>query len=389
MKLIFDLDPLRVPVTGIGRYTLELAKGMRQKAEVEDLKYQFLLSWVPSPELLVDKYGGAGKQGGKADQYASLKTMAFKMIKAVARRYAGFLKGLRCLPYRDYVYHSPSYSLPNFVKHGAVTIHDMSMFRVPEFHPADRIAHQCRIIPDIVRRAKLVLTVSEFSRSEILDYFDIDPRRVVSVPLGVDPMFKPISEMPGTETVVASLGLDSQSYTLFVSTMEPRKNIERLIEVYSRLPEEVRKNVPLVLVGGSGWRSEAIHEKIKQAEAEGWLRYMAYVSEEVLPHLFANAKVFAFISLYEGFGLPVLEAMASGVPVLCSNAASLPEVGGDAVLYVDPLDDAQILAGLLRLLQDDSLCKALAEKGLERAKGFTWQKTVDATLLAYQTVACR
>lgn len=389
MKLIFDLDPLRVPVTGIGRYTLELAKGLRQKAEIEDLKYQFLLSRVSSPELLVEKYGGAGKQRGKADQCASLKTMIFKMLKAVARRYAGFLKGVRCLPYRDYVYHSPSYSLPSFVKHGVVTIHDMSMFRVPEFHPADRIAHQCRIIPGIVRRAKLVLTVSEFSRSEILDYFDIDPRRVVSVPLGVDPMFRPKSDMPGTETVVESLGLKSRSYTLFVSTMEPRKNIERLIDVYSRLPEDVRKSIPLVLVGGTGWRSESIHERIMQAEAEGWLRYMAYVSEEVLPHLFANAKLFAFISLYEGFGLPVLEAMASGVPVLCSNAASLPEVGGDAVLYVGPLDDAQILAGLSRLLNDEDLCKSLAAQGLERAKEFTWQKTIDRTLLAYQNVACQ
>ncbi len=387
MKLIFDLDPLRVPVTGIGRYTMELAKGMRQKTEIESLKLQFLLSWVASPEMLVQKYGGVGKAGVKASHGGGLKVVFLKMLKAVARRYAGFLKGLRCLPYRDYVYHSPSYSLPSFVKYGAVTVHDMSMFRVPEFHPADRVAHQCRIIPDIVRRAKLVLTVSEFSKSEILDYFDIDPNRVVSVPLGVDPMFKPKDKMLGSDAVVASLGLQSQSYTLFVSTMEPRKNIERLIDCYSNLPEDVRKSIPLVLVGGSGWRSEAIHEKIRQGEAEGWLRYMAYVSEEVLPHLFANAKLFAFISLYEGFGLPVLEAMASGVPVLCSNAASLPEVGGDAVLYVDPVDDSQISEGLMRLLSDELLREMLITKGLERAKRFTWQATVDKTLLAYQNVA--
>lgn len=386
MKLIFDLDSLRVPLTGIGRYTLELAKGMREKPEVTEIKYQFLFGFVDGPEILAERYGATAHVRKMHRRGGGLVDLITKLAKSVARRWLGFVKGIRCLVYRDYIYHSPSYSLPHFVKHGVVTIHDMSMFRVPEFHPADRVAHQCRIIPDIVRRAKLVLTVSEFSRSEILDYFDLDPTRVVSVPLGVDPMFKPAKELPDTEAIIQTAGLKARSYSLFVSTIEPRKNIERLIDVYGQLPDSKKMNVPLVLVGGAGWRSESIHAKIQKAESEGWLRYMSYVPEQLLPHLFANAKLFAFISLYEGFGLPVLEAMASGVPVLCSGAASLPEVGGDAVLYVDPRNDLQILDGLVRMMDDDVLRASLSEKGLQRAKKFTWAETVEKTLSAYRLV---
>lgn len=385
MKLIFDLDPLRVSLTGIGRYTYELAQGLKQHPDIDDLRYQFLIQWVHSPDGLVKKYATSASRSKHATQ-RDLAGMTFKLMKSVFRQFAPEIKGIRCLPYKNYIYHSPTFSLPKFVKRGVVTIHDMSMYRVPEFHPADRVSHLKRSLPGVVDRAAMILTDSDFSKSEILHYFDYDPDRVVSVPLGVDPIFRPASEMADTHAAMASTGLRTQSYTLFVSTIEPRKNIERLIYAYARLPEALRREVPLVLVGGAGWRSEGIHRKIKIGQEQGWLIYMSYVPEALLPHLYANARLFVFLSLYEGFGLPVLEAMASGVPVLCSNVASLPEVGGDSVSYVDPLNDEQIYEELKRLLTDDESRMKLVISGLARAKNFTWRQTVDRTVDAYKLV---
>jgi alpha-1,3-rhamnosyl/mannosyltransferase len=181
-------------------------------------------------------------------------------------------------------------------------------------------------------------------------------------------------------------GLEVGGYSLFVGTIEPRKNIETLLDAYSRLPIELRKRWPLVLTGYHGWRSESIHQRLDSAKREGWAYYLGFVPSEDLPLLFAGARLFTFPSLYEGFGLPVLEAMSSGVPVVCSNNSSLPEVAGDAALMCEAQDTETLTELIQRGLEDEAWRASAVEQGLLHAARFSWERCASETLQVYKTV---
>lgn len=374
-----------VSLTGIGRYTYELAKGFRQSPLLEQVKFQFLLGWVDDPQTLIDKYHSgdkahAGVPGSPLKQWAHAKARsAFWAVSPT-------IKGIITAPYKDYIYHSPSFVLPHFAGKCVSTVHDMSAFRVPQYHPEFRVRYQEKIFPHLVKKGNLFITDSEFSKRELLDFFPACENRVVSVPLGADPMFQKRGK-EALASVLAAYGLQVGAYTLSVGTIEPRKNVERLIDAYANLPLELRMHCPLVLVGGQGWNSAQIHYKIGIYSAQGWLKYLNFVPDSDLPLIYSGAKVFACISHYEGFGLPVLEAMASGVPVICSNAASLPEVGGEAVLYVNPEQTEEVREALAQLIVDDVKCAHLAALGLARAQQFSWARAAEQTIQAYTQIA--
>ena len=384
MKLIFSLDPMRVSMTGIGRYTYELAKGLRDSKLLADLKFQFLLGWVEDPEVLIQKYH-SGENDGHATQTSSIKQTIHNTARSVFWAISPTVKGLICLPYKDYIYHSPSFVLPHFAGKCVSTVHDMSAFRVPQYHPKVRVKYQQDIFPHLTQKGDLFITDSEFSRTELLDFFPVTPDRVVSVPLGADPMFH-VRSKEAIQDTLARYGLTPGAYTLSVGTIEPRKNIERLIDAYATLPAVLRLQYPLVLVGGHGWNSESIHQKIARYSQEGWLKYLLFVSDQDLAFIYSGARLFACVSHYEGFGLPVLEAMASGIPVISSDAASLPEVGGDAVVYVSPNREEEIREALIRVLGDDPLCLDLSKRGLERSGLFSWERTAYQTIEAYRRI---
>jgi alpha-1,3-rhamnosyl/mannosyltransferase len=189
-------------------------------------------------------------------------------------------------------------------------------------------------------------------------------------------------------SVLARLGLVHGGYTLYAGTIEPRKNIEVLLDAYSVLPDAIRQRWPLVLAGYHGWQSEQLHQRIDAAVSAGWARYLGYVADEDLPHLFAGAHLFFFPSHYEGFGLPVLEAMASGVPVVCSNASSLPEVAGGAALMFDPEDADALHQLILTGLEDEVWRKTAKEKGLMQASIFSWRRCANETVSVYRELLC-
>lgn len=375
LKVILATDAIRRPLTGIGRYAYELAKGLQNHPDVEDLKLLHRIRWCSHPDDLMGVL--------TPPSAATLHRPNHPLIQTLGRTLAPPIKWLRCLPFKDYLYHSPNYALPLVPGRCVSTIHDLSVIRHPEFHPKERVDHMNRLFPSILRRGDLFLTDSDFSRTEIIDYFKIEPDRVVAIPLGVDASFQPQAQAQ-LEPVLATYGLRPQGYSLSVGTIEPRKNLERLIEAYQSLPKTLRNDIPLVLVGFEGWNSEAIHQKIREGQKEGWLLYLSYVPEEDLPAIYAGAKVFVCASLYEGFGLPVLEAMASGVPVITSKAASLKEVAGDSARFIDPYDLESIRSNIHALLEQGDEQKALRQKGLQRAAQFTWANTVHETISAYQ-----
>ena len=377
IRVILPVESVAHPLTGIGRYTYELAQGLIQHPSITEVRLLRHLRWAEP-----DRLAGLAFHG--ADTRPILASSAGKRFGWV-RRYGRFvspsLRSIRCLPYRHHIYHSPNYALPAFVVRRVSTIHDLSVFRHPEFHPAERVDHMRRIFPALIRRGDLFLTDSEFSRQEIIDYFDIEEDRVVSIPLGVDARYRPRS-VSGLSATLQRSGLIPGRYALSVGTIEPRKNLARLIEAYRHLPQGLRTEYPLVLVGNKGWNSASIHQDIASAHSEGWLKYLDYVPESDLPAVYAGARVFVCVSLYEGFGLPVLEAMASGVPVVCSNVASLPEVGGDTVDYVDPFDIESIRQAVIQRLEGDA--PGQRQAGLMRAQEFNWARTVQGTVAAYQ-----
>jgi alpha-1,3-rhamnosyl/mannosyltransferase len=379
IRLILPIESVTHPLTGIGRYTYELARGLMAHPSVSGVRLLRHLRWA-DPDRLESLAFQVARPQAVATPY---KARDMGWVRTYGRFVSPTLRSLRCLPFKNHIFHSPNYALPAFVGRSVSTIHDLSVFRHPEFHPDERIAHMRRIFPSILRRGDLFITDSEFSRQEILDYCGMAEDRVVSVPLGVDPRFRPMEQVD-SGSALQGLGLVPGGYTLSVGTIEPRKNVELLIHAYRSLPIHIRTEYPLVLAGNQGWNSASIHQEIEAAQSGGWLKYLDYVAESDLPALYAGARVFVCVSLYEGFGLPVLEAMAAGAPVICSNVASLPEVGGGAVKYVDPLNQEAIRQALIELLESDALLPQMRQAGLKRAREFTWSRTVQSTVAAYQ-----
>lgn len=224
-----------------------------------------------------------------------------------------------------------------------------------------------------------------FSRREIAAHFALPLERIRAIPLAADAAFRPHAQAELAAPLQA-LGLQTDAYCLCVSTIEPRKNIDVLLTAYAALPAAVRARYPLVIAGHSGWSSEALHARMRSAEQAGWLRYLGYVPQDGLPALVAGARLFVFPSFYEGFGLPVLEAMASGTPVICASASSLPEVAADAAMLFDPADVSALTLALARGIDDSDWREAARQTGLQRAAQFSWQRCAVATADAYRDV---
>jgi alpha-1,3-rhamnosyl/mannosyltransferase len=236
-----------------------------------------------------------------------------------------------------------------------------------------------------VTRASHIITPSRSTRDDVLKLLPVDPERVSVVPEGVDPIFAP---RPANEVAarLAPLGLRAGEYLLYVGTIEPRKNLLRLLQA---LDLAGATTGPLVLAGGHGWNNAAIRTAVERLARTGRVRSLGYVPDELRPVLLTGARAFVYPSLYEGFGLPPLEAMACGTPVLTSNVSSLPEVVGDAALFVNPDDVDALATGLARLWRDETLRADLRARGLAQARQFSWERTARATLDVYRAVLAR
>jgi alpha-1,3-rhamnosyl/mannosyltransferase len=263
-----------------------------------------------------------------------------------------------------------------------ITVHDLSVFKYPETHPAARVQDFEQRFLHSLRKASHVITDTETIREEVIEMFGVDPDLITAVPLGVDDRFRP--RAAGEAEAFKAWGIQAGRYGLCISTLEPRKKIFELLCAWRELPQPVRARFPLVLAGGSGWNNEALHREIARASAEGWLRHLGFVEERKLPALYAGAALFLYPSISEGFGLPPLEAMASGVPVLVSGGSCLPEVGGDAPRYVDPDDIAGFISAIEDSLTDGNWRSKAVHRGLERAAEFTWARCIDATEAVYR-----
>jgi alpha-1,3-rhamnosyl/mannosyltransferase len=286
------------------------------------------------------------------------------------------------------LFHETNFVSPQFKLPLVTTVHDMSYLRYPQFLPKDRLAWLRRRMGVTLGRSRVIVTDSRFTRDELLELCPgVDPRRVVVTQLGVDLEYfaDPAHELR-KEEVRRRLELPAQ-FVLYLGTLEPRKNLQGLIQAYRMLPERLQREYPLVLAGMSGWKENYFRRALDELHGRGVLREVGYVDETDVPALMKSASVFCFPSFYEGFGLPPLEAAACGTPVLCSRAASLPEVMGEAAVYVDPSSPDEISAGLLQLLDDESLRRSLQTAGPARAALFSWESCARQTVAAYRQAA--
>lgn len=369
MKLLFSVEALTPSLSGIGRYTWELARRLPFAPGIKSVRFFHNGQWVADPTMLVSLNGGA--------------------VNAVNNRTIRWPLGLAAFTQRmnchGHVFHGPNYFIPSRADIGVITVHDLSVFTFPETHPAERIRHFERDFAASLRRASHVITDSEAIRTEFVERFGWSLDKVTAVPLGVATTYVPKGE-PECRAVLMRHGLNYGGYALCVSTMEPRKNVAALLDAWLALPKVMRHRFKLVLAGGTGWLSEALHERISEAAAQGWLSYLGFVAESDLPALYAAARIFVFPSVYEGFGLPVIEAMASGVPVISSNRSCLPEVTAGAAALVDPDDIDSMALAIRRGLEDEVWHANAVRQGLVVAARYTWDKCVEETCAVYQRV---
>ncbi len=273
----------------------------------------------------------------------------------------------------------PAHVLPLLhPRRSVVTVHDLGYLYFPDAHrPADR-RYLAWSTAWNTRRATLVLADSEATRNDLVSAYHVEPARLRVVYLGLGEVE---DGRPMPENGRAARAPDARPYFLYVGTLQPRKNLERVVAAFARLaalPE--LDGVQLVLAGRRGWLYDSLFAQVDGLGLAGRICFPGYVAEDDLPSLYAGALAFVFPSLYEGFGLPVLEAQAYGVPILTANNSSLPEVAGDAALLVDPHDVDAIAAAMLRLATDAELRQELIRKGLENVKRFSWEKCARETL---------
>ncbi|RME46619.1 MAG: glycosyltransferase family 1 protein [Chloroflexi bacterium] len=286
------------------------------------------------------------------------------------------------------LFHAPNFLLPPVRSaRTLVTIHDLAFLVRPQFaHPNLRRFLE-RTVPASIARADHILADSEASRRDAIRLFGLSPRQVTVVGAGVEPRFRPraASELMATR---AKYGLHFP-FVLSVATLEPRKNFDGLIRAFVAARQRRRLPHHLVIGGGKGWLYENIFAEVERQEAGDFVHFLGYVDDADLPDLYNLADLFAFPSHYEGFGLPVLEAMACGTAVLCTDTSSLPELAGDAAYMIPTGDEEALVEGLCRLLEDDTLRNELAARGPAQAAAWTWEAAARRLLRVYTAVAGR
>jgi radical SAM superfamily enzyme YgiQ (UPF0313 family)/glycosyltransferase involved in cell wall biosynthesis/SAM-dependent methyltransferase len=368
----FDATALQPHKSGIGTYTENLIGALLETNAIAEI----LLLSNKTP-VLPSVNGNGEKIRDHADGKFPVRAV---WMQAILPRLLARLRPALC--------HFPNYLAPlSSPCPRVVTIHDMSLCRYPEMFTWKKRYPSRALLPEVARRAEAVITVSEFSRREILAVLGLPEEKIHLIREAPSPLFHPVTDAVRLAEVRRRHGVPER-FVLSVGTREPRKNLLRLLDAFDDLVTKSARlrDVRLVLVGASGWRNEAIRLRVARGVASGRIVDLGYVPEEDLPALYSMAAALAYPSLYEGFGLPILEGMASGVPVLTSNRTATAEVGGPAALLVDPEDTRAIRDGLETLLTNGDLARELSEKGLAHAARFSWEAAAGETIEVYRKV---
>jgi len=383
MKLILGCDSLLMPLTGIGHYTRQLGNAYLCHRQIDDVKL-YAHGVFHSLDLLKNKHNLAKNDPMDKSSVSFFQKARGSLAKSqcAVNIYASIMPYVemhRLRNCKSYVYHSPNFIMPNFLGKTAVTIHDLSVIRFPDFHPSARVSFVKKQIENVVRKADVILADSYLVADEIESFYPQSIGRVKVAHLAADPSFMPRTEFQCND-VLEQFDLAYQDFFLFVSTIEPRKNIQRLLDAYEIYRNENLNGKPLVMVGGAGWNNHEINEKIKTLQLKGWLKTLGYLSNEHIHQLYSASYALLFPSIYEGFGLPALEAMQSGTMVLTSRDSSMSEFCQDAAVYCDPMSTNSIADQICQLSNIQGQRESFIQKGLLLASKLSWKKTAQKNI---------
>jgi alpha-1,3-rhamnosyl/mannosyltransferase len=397
MQVVLLSEAIQPPLTGVGRYAWELAQGLSSDDGVESVSFLAHGRWQ-TLEILKQRLSEEGVNP-KLDSWKFGSLAVFKQklrvslgsLQPVALAYESLQQWLgekslhRLYGQMGTVVHGPCFFAPPSDLPTVVTFHDLSTFLYPETQPSSRVLRVEVMLKTAIREGFTIITDAQCTANDLVATMGVAANKVHAVHLGVSSSFRP-HDMGESEPVLARYGLAHGTYTLSVGTAEPRKNLVRLLDAYEALASDIRSAFPLVLVGGKGWNDSHLLRRIERGIASGWVQTLGYVPEDDLPFLYGGARLFVYVSLYEGFGLPIAEAMACGAPVITSNTSSMPEVAASAALLVNPFDTDEISKELARGLIDNEWRSNAKIKGLKRASELTWTNTVSETLNVYHKI---
>ena len=368
MRIAIDYTPAVRQTAGIGRYTRGLVQAL---SEVDHRNAYTLLTLGAPMESAGWPPNFAFRTSRLSEPRLSLLWHRLQ-VPYPAERLTGPCD----------LFHSPDFTLPPLSRaRGVVTVHDLSFLRVPECSVPALRQYLERVVPRSVARAHRVLADSTNTKEDLVALLGTPAEKVSVVPAGVESRFQPIADRDRLETVRARYNLPER-FILSVGTLEPRKNHPTLVSAYAELR---RRGLPqhLVIAGREGWMFEPTYARVKAEGIESDVLFLGYTEDADLPALYNLADLMAYPSIYEGFGIPPLEAMACGVPVVCSNASSLPETVADAALTVDPRDTAALADAMERALTDAACRTRMIAAGRRQAAQFTWIAAAERLVEAY------
>jgi len=363
------------PIDGIGTYTRALLAAFRSTPA---LGVQAVPISFPRP----------GYRNVKSD-FADGRFFPFSFVPSLAAsRISGrpFFGSTRVSHDLD-LFHSTDYRVPDLGRIPMVaTLCDAIPVKYPQWTSGGPLAIvRARVLRAAARNAHHVIAISHAAVADLVEYFLVAPERVSVVPLGVEATWFDVPDEARLRDVQIRYALPPR-FVLSVGTLQPRKNVESILAAHRALPATLRRDAPLLVVGKAGWQAKNLLTELHKDSRQAFARWLDYVPGADLRVIYRLASAFVFPSLYEGFGLPVLEAFAAQVPVVAANTTSLPEVAGDAALLVPPKDIDAIAQAMSRLLTDDGLASDLRARGLERARTFTWGRCAELTLEVYRRV---
>lgn len=369
MRIGIDVTALPTQLFGAGNYIVNLTRTL---IRLDASNHYFVFS---KPQQLA-LFGGRG--------YAQVVPVTLPTrLHRIAWEQTGFPWLIH--KYQLDVVHSPHYTMPIIAPCAkVVTFHDMTFFLHPQVHLLYKEIFFRSMIPISARRADALIAISQNTRTDILRLLPINPAKLFTIPYGIAPIFCPQTQE--TQGAILRKYDLPRDFILYVGNLEPRKNLPALLRAFATL---VRRGLPpsLVLVGSRGWMDEEIFATLRELNLGHRVYLPGYIPQSELPALYSAAKVFVYASRYEGFGLPVLEAMACGAPVITSNVASMPEIAGDAGILINPDREDELTDAIARVLTDADLAARLARAGVERARSFSWERAAKETLAVYDRVA--
>jgi glycosyltransferase involved in cell wall biosynthesis len=383
MKIAVDLTQIPANKTGIGIYALNL---VREIIRLNNRTGIFTFYFFAQDDD--DQWKQLIEDSGRC-RLVTIKSRFFR--KLVLRFvFEQVLFPRKCRELNIDAIFSFHYTMPYLTRiKRVVTIPDMTFYLFPHMHQVSKRLYFKSLIPISLKKSDKIVTISESTKNDLLKRFDhIPPGKIEVIHLGVNGvnMNTPRGHLPDC---LSRYGLTGKKYFLYVGTLEPRKNIPGIIEAFNRVitaDKKYKNNYKLVIAGQKGWFYQKIFETVKKYQLEESVVFTGYVNLELKQALFANAFLFVYPSFYEGFGLPVLEAMAWGVPVITGNVSSLPEVAGDAALLIDPRQWQEIAEAMLKLLSDRSLYETMSKQSREQAQKFSWQTTARKTLELFASI---